>query len=170
MHRRYWTPAGRRSCRHASRAEGIVLSTAPLPSPRYRRITLGLCVLWLVSVALIVLSPSPVDTGSAALLRRALAALHRRGVPTWLDYSFVEFTANIVMFIPLGLFFFILAPRGWRWLGPLVGLLLSSVIELTQLLLLPQRVATPYDVVANSFGALTGTIIAWGMLRARRRQ
>ncbi len=127
-------------------------------------------MLWLASVGVIVLSPSPVDTGAAGLLRRALAALHGRGVPTWLDYSFVEFSANIAMFVPLGLFFFILAPRGWRWLGPLVCLGLSSTIELTQLAVLPQRVASPYDVVANTSGALVGTVIAWGMLRARRRR
>ncbi len=127
-------------------------------------------MLWLVSVGLIVLSPSPVDTTSAGLLRRALAALHRRGVPEWLGFSFVEFTANIVMFVPLGLFFFILAPRRWRWLGPLAGFMLSVLIELTQLVVLPHRVATPWDVVANTFGALVGTVTAWGMLRARRRR
>jgi glycopeptide antibiotics resistance protein len=101
---------------------------------------------------------------------RALAALHRRGAPLWFDYSFVEFTANIVMFVPLGLFFFILAPRGWRWLGPLVGLGLSAVIEFTQLVILPQRVATPYDVVANGFGAFVGTVVAWVLLRGRGRR
>lgn len=127
-------------------------------------------MLWLAAVALIVLSPSPVDTRANALLVRALAALHRRGIPTWFDYSFVEFTANIVMFVPFGLFFFLLAPRVWRWLGPLVGLILSSLIELTQLVVLPQRVASPYDIFANTSGALVGTVIAWLMLRVRRRQ
>lgn len=126
--------------------------------------------MWLLAVALIVLSPSPVDSGANGLVLRALAALHRRGVPTWFDYAFVEFTANIVMFVPLGLFFFILAPRGWRWLGPLVGLALSAVIEVTQHVVLPQRVATPYDVLANGFGALVGTIVGWALLRARRRR
>lgn len=124
-------------------------------------------MLWLISVAVIVLSPSPVDSGASTFVLRVLAALHRRGVPTWIDYSFVEFTANIVMFVPFGLFFFILAPSGWRWLGPLVGLLLSALIELTQLVVLPQRVATPYDVVANGFGALVGTLVAWVLLQRR---
>jgi glycopeptide antibiotics resistance protein len=146
------------------------VTTAPLPSPRYRRVTLGLCTLWLVAVVLIVLTPSPVDTRANVFLVRALAALHRRGIPTWFDYPFVEFTANIVMFVPLGLFFFILAPRGWRWLGPLLGLLLSATIELTQLVVLPQRVATPYDVVANAFGALVGTVLAWVQLQDRGRR
>jgi VanZ family protein len=146
------------------------VTSAPLPSPRYRRVTLGLCVLWLVSVGMIVLSPLPVDRDAGDFLRRALSGMQRRGFPTWFDYSFVEFTANIVMFVPLGLFFFLLAPRGWRWLGPVVGLILSSAIELTQLVVLPQRFASPYDVLANTTGALVGTIIAWLMLRSRRRR
>jgi VanZ family protein len=146
------------------------LTTVPLPSPRYRRIALGLCGLWLAAVAVIVFSPSPVETRANGLLMRALAALHRRGMPLWFDYSFVEFTANIVMFVPLGLFFFILAPQGWRWLGPFVGLLLSATIELTQFMVLPQRVATLYDVLANAFGALVGTVVAWILLQSRGRR
>ena len=146
------------------------MTTAPLPSPRYRSVTLGLCALWLAAVAVIVLSPSPADSGANALVLRVLGALHRRGAPLWFDYSFVEFTANIVMFVPLGLFFFILAPRGWRWLGPLVGLGLSAAIEFTQLVVLPQRVATPYDVVANASGALVGTLVAWVLLHRRGRR
>ena len=34
---------------------------------------------------------------------------------------------------------------------------------------LPQRVATPYDVVANGFGALVGAVVAWALLQRRRR-
>lgn len=124
---------------------------------------------WLVAVGLIVLRPSPVDTGSAGLLRQNLTALQRLGFPAWFDYGFVEFTANIIMFIPLGLFFFMLAPRGWRWGGPLAGIVVSSLIEITQLVVLPQRVASPYDVVANCLGALVGTVIGWMALRSRIR-
>ncbi|MBG6215824.1 VanZ family protein [Arthrobacter sp. CAN_A6] len=86
----------------------------------------------------------------------------------------MEFTANIVLFVPLGLFWFILAPRGWRWHGPLVAFALSVLIELAQHVLLPQRVASPYDVVANGSGALVGMLVAWGALwwreKGRRRQ
>jgi VanZ family protein len=117
-----------------------------------------------VCVAVIVLWRTPVDSGAANLLERGLRFLHARGLPAAVDYAFVEFTANIVMFVPLGLFWFILAPRGWRWLGPLVGLGVSVLIELTQLVLLPQRFATPYDVLANGLGTLVGTILAWAAL------
>ncbi|MFC3298637.1 Predicted integral membrane protein [Arthrobacter agilis] len=146
------------------------MTTAPLPSPRRRRITLALCLLWLVAAALIVLSPFPADRGVGSGLRRVLAGLQRLGFPAWFDYAFVEFTANIVMFVPLGLFFFILMPRGWRWLGPVVRFGLSCGVELTQLVLLPQRVASGWDVLANTSGALIGTTVAWLLLRAERRR
>ncbi|MBG6185010.1 glycopeptide antibiotics resistance protein [Arthrobacter sp. CAN_A214] len=119
-------------------------------------------------MALVVFKRTPVDSGSAGILYRGLRFLHRHGLPTFIDYGLVEFTANIAMFVPFGLFWFILASRGWRWLGPLMGLGLSMLIELTQLVLLPQRFATPYDVIANGLGALVGTVVAWGALWWRR--
>lgn len=146
------------------------LSTAPLPSTRYRRITLVLCILWLIVLGLVVLSPLPVDRDGGTALRAALAGLQQAGWPSWLDYRFVETVANVIMFVPLGLFFFILAPRGWRWLGPVVGLGLSAGIEFTQLMALPERVASPYDVAANTAGSGVGTLLAWIMLRVRGRR
>ncbi|WP_049830454.1 VanZ family protein [Arthrobacter sp. RIT-PI-e] len=145
------------------------MPATPLPSPRERRITLGLTALHLAMVGLIVLSPAPVDAAGGSALRRALATLQRAGFPRWVDYDFVEFSANIVMFVPFGVFFVLLAPRGWRWLAPAVGFFLSTLIELTQLVFLPQRVASLYDVLANTTGALIGTGIAWLLLAARRR-
>jgi glycopeptide antibiotics resistance protein len=156
-------------CRPRARTRRTHLSTAPLPSPRYKTVTGVLCALWLLAVALVVLWPSPVDAAGGEWLRRGLRFLYTHGLPTSVTYNAVEFTANIVMFVPFGLFWFILAPRGWRWAGPLAGMALSTLIEVTQLLLLPQRVATPYDVLANTLGALTGTVLGWLLLRSRRR-
>lgn len=126
-------------------------------------------MLWLAVVGLIVLSPRPVDEDARHTLRRMLRLLHGRGLPAWFDYGVVEFLANVIMFVPLGLFFFLLAPRGWRWLGPILGLGLSVLIEACQLAALPQRVASPFDVLANVLGTLVGTFAAWIMLRVLRR-
>ncbi|WP_368783604.1 VanZ family protein [Arthrobacter sp. B1805] len=87
-----------------------------------------------------------------------------------MTYGAVEFLANVVMFVPFGVFWFILAPRGWRWAGPLAGMGLSASIEVAQLLLLPQRVASPYDVLANTLGALAGCTLGWVMLLPERRR
>ncbi|MEG9247435.1 VanZ family protein [Arthrobacter sp. Soc17.1.1.1] len=146
------------------------MSTAPLPSTRYRTVTAGLCAAWLVAVALIVLWPTPVDRAGGPLLQRALAYLYTHGLPAFVTYSSVEFLSNVLMFAPLGLFWFILIPRGWRWAGPLAGMVLSLLIEGTQALLLPQRVATPDDVLANTIGAVCGTLVAWMLVSARHRR
>ncbi|MHA7218366.1 VanZ family protein [Arthrobacter sp. MDT1-48-3] len=127
-------------------------------------------MLWLLGVGFIVFSPLPVDRHAGDLLRRGLAFVQGYGVPGWFDYGFVEFTANALMFLPLGLFFFLLAPRGWRWLGPVVAFGLSGLIEAVQLVALSQRVASPYDVAANTIGATAGTLLAWTMLRVRRHR
>lgn len=140
------------------------MSTAPLPSTRYRTVTAGLCAAWLVAVALIVLWPTPVDRAGGPLLQRALAYLYTHGLPASVTYSSVEFLSNVLMFAPLGLFWFILAPRRWRWWAPVVGLVLSTTVELTQHFLLPQRFATPYDVLANTLGATLGALIAAAFL------
>ncbi|WP_167133909.1 VanZ family protein [Arthrobacter sedimenti] len=128
----------------------------------------GLCAVWLVAVAFIVLWPTPVDHEAAGILRRGLGFLHRHGFPAFITYNVVEFTSNVLMFVPLGLFWFILAPHRWRWWGPVAGFALSALIEVTQLVLLPQRFATPYDVLANTTGAMTGTVLAWLLLRSQR--
>ncbi|WP_157940200.1 VanZ family protein [Arthrobacter ruber] len=123
-----------------------------------------------MAVALIVLWPTPVDRGGAEALRRALNFLHEHGLPTFVTYSVVEFSANILMFVPLGLFWFLLTPPRLRWWAPAVSFALSTLIEATQFLLLPQRFATPYDVVANTLGALVGALTACALLTAGRRE
>ncbi|WP_051427688.1 VanZ family protein [Arthrobacter sp. H20] len=145
------------------------MAAAPLPSRRYRAITAALCATWLACVALVVFNRTPVDSAAADFLQRGLRLLHTYGLPTFVDYGVVEFAANSVMLVPFGLFWFILAARGWRWLGPLVGVGLSIVIEIAQLTLLPERFASPYDVLANGAGALVGTLVAWRALRSREK-
>jgi hypothetical protein len=140
--------------------EGLPLSTAPLPSRRYRTVAGALCAVWLLAVALIVLWPTPVDRAGGGALRHGLEYLYRHGLPAFVTYGVVEFMANVLMFVPLGLFWFMLTPCRWRWWAPAAGFALSTAIETTQLLVLPQRFATPHDVVANTLGSLFGTLVA----------
>lgn len=122
--------------------------------------------MWVLTVASIVLWPTPVDQAVGGAVRLVLASLHGRGLPVSVSYGAVEFAANVLMFIPLGLFWFVLTPRGWRWAGPLAGLGLSILIEAMQFALLPERVATPWDVLADTAGAVCGTLAAWMLIRA----
>jgi glycopeptide antibiotics resistance protein len=111
-------------------------------------------------VAAATLSPTPLDQGYQSSINRLLAVLHRNGVPEWFGYSKLEFTANIGMFIPLGLLVAMLFPARLWWLALLICPAFSVAIELTQSVALSSRFATASDVIANSSGALIGITCA----------
>jgi glycopeptide antibiotics resistance protein len=113
-----------------------------------------------VLVGLMTLTPTPVDQGRVELIKQLLSWLHDHGVPQWFGYHKLEFTANIVMFVPLGFFIALLLPLRSAWLGGVVGMLASMFVELTQLFALPGRVASVLDVLANSVGGWVGVGIA----------
>jgi len=126
--------------------------------------------LTLAAVLLIVLNPTTVDAGHEDAIAHLLGFLHRHGVPGQFGYSQLEFSANIVMFLPLGFFagLAVGAGSGVRagWWMVLVSLPAFSVlIELTQHFFLPGRFATVSDVVANSIGGIVGVIVARGLIR-----
>lgn len=124
-------------------------------------------------VLLITMSPTPINLGHEDAVRKLLSLLHSNGVPEWFGYSKLEFTANIVMFVPLGLLIGMVLPQRHWWLGLLLAPAFSACIELTQALLLSQRSATIHDVVANSLGGWIGLVIALvirAMVHARDRR
>ena len=138
------------------------------------RAALLLSVLYFVALALIAFWPTPVDRAGHDALQRTLVWLQAHGAPAWLTYGMVEFASNIVLFIPAGLLLVVLAGARYWWLGPLGGLLGSAAIELGQLVLLPARTASPRDIIANTSGAIIGTVLALLVfavlaLRASRR-
>ena len=102
------------------------------------------------------LTPEPVDRGAQPTIARLLSALHRRGIPSWFDYSTIEFVANIALFVPLGFLLVMLLPMQRWWLALIVGPALSIGIELTQLTTFADRFASVGDVIANSSGVIVG--------------
>lgn len=120
-------------------------------------------------LALIVFWPSPVDQGSAGTLAAVLRKLHGLGLPGWINYSFVENQANVLLFVPFGLLAAAWLPERRIWWAAAGGIVASCLIEATQALLLPNRFAMIYDVTANSLGAALGCIVvyAWRSRRAR---
>ncbi|RWZ68445.1 VanZ family protein [Labedella populi] len=121
-----------------------------------------LATLTLVVVFAIGYWPVPVDRGVRSLLGSVLDRLAAAGAPGWVDYAHLEFGANIVMFVPLGVLIALLLPRWEWWLAPIIGLALSLAIEFGQALLLPERFATPLDVLANTTGATIGALVVTG--------
>ncbi|KQO62319.1 VanZ family protein [Curtobacterium sp. Leaf261] len=121
-----------------------------------------------VAGGLILFWPTPVDASVDPVLERVLAALHRHGVPGWFDYDVVEFSANVLLFVPLGAFVTSVLGRPLWWAGGVVGLAASLLVEFTQAVWLTGRTASAADVLANTLGALLGGALVTVALRRRR--
>ncbi|MDQ0279299.1 hypothetical protein QO003_003602 [Arthrobacter silviterrae] len=121
------------------------------------RIALAAAAIYLVGVAMVVFWPTPVDRPASGELHLVIDWLHVHGLPKFIGYNQVEFTANIAMFLPMGLILSIWFKNGW--VGLVVGSLASCFIELSQYLFLPHRYASGLDVLANTMGAAIGAAL-----------
>ncbi len=88
-----------------------------------------------------------------------LNRLHEIGVPAWFNYAFVEFAANVMLFVPLGFLVAALLGRRRAWVAIIVGALASIAIECVQWLMLPERYPSAGDVLANTIGAGIGAAV-----------
>lgn len=131
------------------------------PASRLRvRLVAAALVVCLVVILLATMWPTPLDRGFESSINRLLSVMHRNGIPRWFGYNKLEFSANVVMFTPLGfLIAMLLRQRIW-WLAIIITPALSVGIELTQGALLSARFASPLDVLANSIGAIIGILLA----------
>ena len=123
-------------------------------------------VLYLLVPAVLTLAPRRPDAG-ARDFERAVDA-----ITTWLTAGRVEVSqvelevlANVLLLVPLGLLLAFAAPRLPLSLLLAVAALLSLSIETLQYLLLPGRVATLVDVLANTGGAAIGLVLAADLRR-----
>ncbi|HAM26867.1 MAG TPA: VanZ family protein [Microbacteriaceae bacterium] len=125
--------------------------------------------LWLAAIALaacltivlfITMWPVPVDQGYGGAIAKMLAVLHRNGIPGWFGYNKLEFSANIVMFVPIGFLAALILPVRTWWLALVICPLFSTGIELTQGAFLAARFASVTDVLSNSIGAVVGVLVA----------
>jgi glycopeptide antibiotics resistance protein len=93
--------------------------------------------------------------------------LHWHGSPRWFNYQFIEVSANIVLFVPLGFVSLLTFPEKPWWRIGAFGLLASSCMELGQSLFLHNRFASPSDLVTNTSGAVIGALITSAALTNR---
>lgn len=153
---------------------GTVRDVVQRPPRSHLRAAIAI-VLLLACLGVVLLattSPTPLDQGYESSIDKFLAVLHRNGVPDWFDYRELEFTANVAMFVPLGLLLGLALGRV-MWLGILLLPALSAGIEWFQATFLSARIATLQDVVANSIGGWIGLLCAAiivGMVHARDRK
>lgn len=125
----------------------------------------GLLVVYVVVLALIAFWPTPVDRAAGSFL------LWLGRVVPLLNYTRVEFGANVVLFVPLGILLAQLLTVH-RWLAVVIGMLTSAGIELVHWIALPARTPSGYDVLANTIGAGLGYLLSAGgrRLRATRQR
>lgn len=131
------------------------------PKSRVRE-TLSFAAL-VVTVTLVLLAtmwPAPLDRGYEGSIAKVLDVLHRNGIPVWFGYNRLEFSANILMFLPVGFVVALALPARIWWLSIVLCPALSVAIELIQGSLLSARFSTPLDVLANTLGAVLGITIA----------
>jgi glycopeptide antibiotics resistance protein len=125
-------------------------------------------VAYLGLVGWLTLTPQSSFTHSSPLW--SLAELFARYSATeWLTFARLEFLANIAMFVPLGLFLVLLLGRAQWWLAMICGLVLTLAIEFAQQFI-AGRVSDPRDLVANTLGALLGTVLALVLTAAKARR
>lgn len=115
-------------------------------------------------IAVITFWPGPPDPSGQDALKTFLAQAHATGLPRWFSFGKVEFAANVLMFVPIGLFGALALPSR-RWLIVPSAIVASATIEIAQALSLPDRVGTPRDVISNGLGAIIGYLAACWIVR-----
>jgi VanZ family protein len=127
-----------------------------------------LLALYVGLVAIVTLTPHSVDRGVYPLLMRGVLFVQHHGAPGF-RYSMIEESANVAMFVPLGMLGVLaFGIRRW-WAVALAATALSACVELAQGAFLPERVASLTDVAANSAGAVIGVALA-AVVAARTRR
>lgn len=128
---------------------------------------------YLAVVGWVTLGPQPLDNRARGLLWDVLEKLQGYESLAWITYDRVEFAANILMFIPIGLLFVLLFGRRQWWFAILVSVLVTLGIEFAQLFL-SDRVTDVRDLVSNAIGAVIGVLLAllltWPKAIAERRK
>ena len=114
-----------------------------------------------ISLALIALWPVPVDRGAAGFLSRVTRVL------PMLTYPRIEFSANILLFVPLGVLLMLILRR--RYLILPIAIVVTVAIECSQALLLDKRTPSVLDIIANTAGACIGMLIVAGVESWRAR-
>ncbi|MET0781848.1 MAG: VanZ family protein [Microbacterium sp.] len=121
------------------------------PGMSTRSVARVVLTLYGISLAVIALWPVPVDRGAAGFLQRV-----GRVLPA-LTYPRIEFTANILLFVPLGVLLMLILRR--RYLILPIAIVVTVAIECSQALLLDKRTPSVLDIIANTAGACVGMMI-----------
>ncbi|WP_295032323.1 VanZ family protein [uncultured Microbacterium sp.] len=129
------------------------------------RILLVPYAIWILLLTLLPPEEAGRVTGIVAVIARVAASW---GAPFDAVYAVLEFSANIVLFAPLGVLLALAWPRASAGALIAVGGASSVAIELAQLAI-PGRFSTLSDVIANTLGTAVGVLVIRTLGRRRRR-
>ncbi len=123
-----------------------------------------------VALLAIGLWPTHVDRNVDVLDSPPARWLQDRGISPDGAYALIEMSANVALFLPLGVLAMMLFPRLTWTRTVLTALLVSGLIELLQALARPGRTANATDVLANALGAAMGAalVLGWRSWRSSR--
>jgi glycopeptide antibiotics resistance protein len=113
---------------------------------------------YVVLIGWLTLTPQPV-AGQRSILWALVDLLERIPGADWVTFDRVEFLANILLFIPLGVLLTLLLGRSRWWVGIVAPIGMTLAIELAQRFI-AGRVSDPRDLIANSLGAIVGALAA----------
>lgn len=131
---------------------------------RRQRILLSVIILFVAAAGWLTLGPPPVaDNG---WLSWALGWFRSDGDVNWPAFLRLEFLANIVLFVPVGMAFYVLTGRRNWWHALILAIALSVTIEIVQGSV-GDRVPDLRDFAANALGAGIGIVVA---VRVHRRK
>lgn len=111
--------------------------------------------------------PKPVDGEGllATITREVLRFTSSYDSLKWIQYNQLEAIANVLLYVPLGIFLVMFWPKAKIWLLALIPALISLLVEGSQRLFLPDRYATLNDVLSNALGGVLGIVIAASIRR-----
>ena len=117
---------------------------------------LALWLIYCVTLGAIAFWPTPIDRDYSGMLNKLITAVNYQIGMNVFTYAGIEFVANILLFIPLGVLI-------WASSINVNSILLLAVsfagilsIEFFQKVLLEERYASALDLLANSCGVLIG--------------
>lgn len=110
-------------------------------------------------VLVITLWPSHLFMSAKPRVVQGLEWLHARQLFEWLYWTRLEVLANVAMLVPVALLLtFALGARRW-WMAVAMCVAASAGIEAVQYVM-PGRVSSILDVIANGLGAVIGALVA----------
>jgi glycopeptide antibiotics resistance protein len=130
-----------------------------------------LALIALVSYLIVLITtslwPKPVDGEGllATITREVLRFTSSYDSLKWIQYNQLEAIANVLLYVPLGIFLVMFWPKAKIWLLALIPALISLLVEGSQRLFLPDRYATLNDVLSNALGGVLGIVIAASIRR-----